>query len=233
MSVGSSEPERPEVNSVITPSVVMRPILPLPVSVNQSAPSGPAAIALGSLPDVRPLVNSVITPSVVIRPMTAGLLPTNQRFPSGPAVMSHGSPGVRPTSNSVAKPPGDTRAIAPSPPASATQTLPSGPAVIPRGPLPSRAPGKSVTTADGVMRPKVLSTSWVNQRLPSAAGAMSQAPTFTRRPSLNSVTHGSDAVAVPLPKAATNAASPAQMPVRRRTCPVSTTERAAWNVRPL
>ncbi len=212
---------------MITPSVVTRPILPLSVSVNQSAPSGPAVIALGSLSELRPLVNSVITPSVVIRPMTAGLLPTNQRFPSGPAVMSHGSPGVRPTSNSVPRPPGDTRAIAPSPPASATQTLPSGPAVMPRGAPPRSPPGKSVTTADGVIRPNVFSTSCVNQRLPSAAGAMSHAPTFSSTPSLNSVTHGSWAVAVPVPKAAKNAASPAQMPVRRRTCPVSTAERAA------
>jgi hypothetical protein len=141
--------------------------------------------------------------------------------------MSQGSPAVRPTSNSVATPAGVTRAIAPSPPASATQTLPSGPAVIPRGPPPSRAPGKSVRTADGVMRPNVFSTSCVNQRFPSAAGAMSQAPTFTNRPSLNSVTHGSCAAAVPVPKAATNAASPAQMPVRRRTCHVSAAGSAA------
>src|SRR5271167_3195111 len=36
-------------NSVMAPSVVMRPILSIPVSVNQTLPSGPAVIPLGKL----------------------------------------------------------------------------------------------------------------------------------------------------------------------------------------
>ena len=35
-------------NSVMTPAVVIRPILPASVSVNQSAPSGPLAMPLGA-----------------------------------------------------------------------------------------------------------------------------------------------------------------------------------------
>ena len=49
MSCGSLLPEIPLENSVITPAVVMRPILPASASVNQSAPSGPLAMAVGPL----------------------------------------------------------------------------------------------------------------------------------------------------------------------------------------
>src|SRR5438477_281535 len=58
------------VNSVMTPSVVIRPIL-LPAnasSVNQRAPSGPVVMPTGALPAVG-TVNSVMTPPVVIWPI--------------------------------------------------------------------------------------------------------------------------------------------------------------------
>jgi hypothetical protein len=54
--------------SVITPAVVMRPILLPPYSVNQSAPSGPAVIDCGSLLAVG-TGYSVIAPAVVMRPI--------------------------------------------------------------------------------------------------------------------------------------------------------------------
>ena len=62
MSAGSSLPDRPLLNSVITPAVVIAPILPVACSVNQSRLSGPLTIELGSAPSLRPSVNSVIEP---------------------------------------------------------------------------------------------------------------------------------------------------------------------------
>ena len=77
-------------NSVMTPAVVIRPILeeerPERRSVNQRLPSGPTAIAsiwalaVGT-------ANSVMTPAVVIRPILLPLYSVNQRAPSGPAVI--------------------------------------------------------------------------------------------------------------------------------------------------
>ncbi len=60
---------------------------------NQSAPSGPAAIATGKSMPVP--VNFWVTPAVVIRPIEAlvtGWRPkfVNQRAPSGPAAMAVG-----------------------------------------------------------------------------------------------------------------------------------------------
>jgi hypothetical protein len=72
-------------NSVIPPEVVIRPILP-DCSVNQRAPSGPAAMPLGWLPSSG-TGNSVTTPAVVIRPILLLSSSVNQRSPSGPAAM--------------------------------------------------------------------------------------------------------------------------------------------------
>src|SRR6266536_5921868 len=55
-------------NSVMTPPVVIRPILG-PPSVNQRAPSDPAVMAL-ALANAVGMVNSVMTPAVVIRPIS-------------------------------------------------------------------------------------------------------------------------------------------------------------------
>src|SRR5437588_13074335 len=55
-------------NSVILPSVVIRPILPLTDSVNHSAPSGPVVIPPALLVSGGS-VNSVTAPLVVIRPL--------------------------------------------------------------------------------------------------------------------------------------------------------------------
>ena len=94
---------RPSLNSVKTPSGVMRPIAPgSPFSVNQRLPSGPAAMSVGAMFGVRPMPFSVMTPSVVMRPMRPGAADSvNQRLPSGPAVIALGSLfGVRPVLNS-------------------------------------------------------------------------------------------------------------------------------------
>ena len=53
-------------NSVITPLVVIRPILLEPFSVNQRLPSGPGAMPQG-MADLVGTANSVIEPPVVIR----------------------------------------------------------------------------------------------------------------------------------------------------------------------
>jgi len=78
------------VNSLIAPAVVIRPILLPWCSVNQSAPSGPAVMPWGPLPGVG-TVNSVMTPVVVIRPILLPLYSVNHNAPSGPAVISKGS----------------------------------------------------------------------------------------------------------------------------------------------
>src|SRR5215813_694015 len=112
-------------NSVITPPVVIRPIL-LALSVNHRAPSGPSVIPEGS-PDAVGTGYSVNTPEVVTRPI---LLPTssvNHNAPSGPDTIVVGElPEVGGT-NVVATPDVVIRVI-PLPPAN--QRFPSGPVVM-------------------------------------------------------------------------------------------------------
>jgi len=79
------------VGGAMAAPVVMRPIwLPLD-SVNQRAPSGPAAIPKGS-PLAVGIANSVMTPAVVIFPIFEEERPerrsVNQRLPSGPAAIA-------------------------------------------------------------------------------------------------------------------------------------------------
>src|SRR5260370_14678403 len=81
-------------NSVITPAVVMRPILPgtdslAKPSVYHSTPSDPVVINWGTL-GVVGILNSVITPAVVMRPMLPVLNSVNHNAPSGPVVMTSG-----------------------------------------------------------------------------------------------------------------------------------------------
>ena len=105
MSVGSSAAGQPGGELGDHAAVVIRPMRPLAVSVNQRLPSGPAVIALGSLPRAEAV--GELGDHAIRRDAsrsTAGLLSTNQMLPSGPAAMSHGSPGVRPTLNSVTRP---------------------------------------------------------------------------------------------------------------------------------
>ncbi len=90
-----------KLNSVTTPAVVIRPILP-GTPVNQSAPSGPAAIAVGwgvvlAVPGGDPAgggtsgrAKLVTTPDGVMRPMRPAPVSVNQRFPSEPVAISSG-----------------------------------------------------------------------------------------------------------------------------------------------
>jgi len=79
------------VYSVTVPDVVVRPILLVLNSVNQSAPSEPTAMSNGQLLAVG-TGYSVIAPVVVIRPIlfAVPLYSVNQSAPSGPAVMPIG-----------------------------------------------------------------------------------------------------------------------------------------------
>jgi hypothetical protein len=75
---------------VITPAVVMRPILLLKNSVNHSAPSGPAAMSKGLLLAVESVDDSLMTPAVVMRPILLPRISANHSAPSGPAVIPKG-----------------------------------------------------------------------------------------------------------------------------------------------
>src|SRR5262249_3069366 len=75
-------------NSVITPAVVIRPILLVSFSVNHSAPSGPVVIS--QVPRPVGIGNSVITPAVVIRPILLAPFSVNHSAPSGPVVIPRG-----------------------------------------------------------------------------------------------------------------------------------------------
>src|SRR5208283_1029706 len=112
---------------------VIRPIRPgFADSVNHKLPSGPTAMPKDSLFGVNPLLNSVTAPLVVIRPIAPSPPDSvNHRSPSGPVVIIAGALPLG-NENSVADPPGVTRAILLTP-ASVSQRLPSGPVAIPNG----------------------------------------------------------------------------------------------------
>ena len=76
-------------NSVITPAVVMRPILFFEVSVNHIAPSGPLVIPSGNAATVGSAY-SVTVPLVVVRPTLLMLFSVNHNAPSGPLAISNG-----------------------------------------------------------------------------------------------------------------------------------------------
>src|SRR5262249_23998035 len=76
-------------DSVMAPTVGIRPILPAVVSTNHNAPSGPAVIPVGSLFGVG-TVYVVKVPSVAMRAIVLVTgPPVNHNAPSGPAVMIH------------------------------------------------------------------------------------------------------------------------------------------------
>src|SRR5262245_14145619 len=74
---------------IVVPLVVIRPILLPTCSVNQIAPSGPAAMPEGALLAVG-ATNSVIEPAVVIRPILLPTFSVNHRLPSGPDAIANG-----------------------------------------------------------------------------------------------------------------------------------------------
>ena len=135
-------------NSVTWPSVVIRPMRSAAVSVNHSAPSGPAAMPNGPQSGVGS-ANSCTLPSVVIRPMRCARYSVNQSASSGPAAMIV---GPQPGSSRwrVGSPPGTNRPISPLW-TIVNHSAPSGPVVTAYGPLPASATTYSrMTTA--VMR---------------------------------------------------------------------------------
>lgn len=75
--------------SVTDPSVVRRPMRSTAVSVNHSAPSGPAAIPKGPHRAVGS-ANPVMWPAVVILPIRCARYWVNHSAPSGPVVMTVG-----------------------------------------------------------------------------------------------------------------------------------------------
>ena len=89
MPKGRWPQHEPSEYSVITPAVVIRPILPEPSSVNHRLPSGPAVIPQGNA-DAVGTVNSVIEPPVVIRAIRSPDDSVTQRLPSEPVVMLTG-----------------------------------------------------------------------------------------------------------------------------------------------
>ncbi len=129
---------------MITPSVVIFPILFPSVSVNQRLPSGPVAMPSG-WPGAVGIGNSVITPAVVMRPILLPSCSVNQMLPSGPTVMVSGRLAAVGTGNSVKTPAGVILPIL-LPTCSANQRFPSGPVTIPSGSLPSVGMGVSVMT---------------------------------------------------------------------------------------
>ena len=77
-------------NSVMVPSVAMRPILWPLFSTNQRLPSGPSVMPSGEAAAVG-TGNSVKTPAGVMRPILFLPCSVNQRLPSGPEVMNWAS----------------------------------------------------------------------------------------------------------------------------------------------
>src|SRR5258706_403686 len=132
-------------NSVITPAVVMRPILS-PSSVNHSAPAGPVVMPAGAGTG-----NSVITPAVVMRPILPANSSVNHSAPSGPCVMPPRSWLLADgTTNSVITPAVVMRPILLAND-SVNHSAPSGPVVMLQG------PPSTVATANSV---KVTASAW-------------------------------------------------------------------------
>ena len=87
------------------PVVETRPILLAPSSdsVNQSAPSGPAATAAGRLAAVG-IANSVMLPVIVMRPILSVACSVNHSAPSGPRAIPAGALKAVGGANSVKLP---------------------------------------------------------------------------------------------------------------------------------
>jgi hypothetical protein len=101
----------------------------VPLSVNQTFPSGPGAIPSGMLPAFKPLLNSLIACVAGLIIPTALVVPgsLNHMFPSVPIAIDRTAlPGFRPLVNRVTVPP---VVICPTAPfRSLNQRFPSGPA---------------------------------------------------------------------------------------------------------
>jgi hypothetical protein len=108
--------------------LVIRPMRPLLGAVNQSAPSGPVAIAsrCPQFPLDKVQGYSVIEPAVVMRPILP-ISSVNHRAPSGPAAIPIGEELWEGSGNSLTTP---DVVIRPMVPFSVNQSAPSDPAAI-------------------------------------------------------------------------------------------------------
>src|SRR5579863_6433798 len=154
-------------NCVITPAVVIRPIVLLSPA-NQRAPSGPVVIPKASMmpPTIAGIANSVTAPAVVMRPIRLNPGSVNQSAPSGPNVIPKGVLPPAGIWNSLNVPAVAIRPILPAFP-SVNQSAPSGPAVIPLGKLFPVGTANSVRLPPVVMRPILFPTCSVNHNAPS------------------------------------------------------------------
>ena len=162
---------------VSTPAVVMRPILFVLPSPNQSAPSAPATIGPGSESAVGS-VNSVMTPAVVIRPTLFAPDSVNHSAPSGPAVMLATKAFAVGSGYSVTVPSTPSRPIA-SPRDSANHSAPSEPSTMSLG----NAPGVTGYDVCEPSRPSLTIDDWSRLETHSApwAEAMPVAPPPTSK----------------------------------------------------
>jgi hypothetical protein len=130
-------------NSVMTPVVVILPILLPTVSANHRLfdcagfGSGPETMAFGLLPGVG-IAYSVNAPATVRRPIRLPVNSVNQIAPSGPTVGSHGTLLGCGISCSASSTPAVLMRPTRFPACSVNHRLPSGPATIPSGRLPVR-----------------------------------------------------------------------------------------------
>src|SRR5262249_6464534 len=120
-------------NSVTTPVIVIRPILPPAPSVNHRAPSGPVVMPSGpGDPGTANSTSCKLSAVAVVgmRPIFFDVNSVNHSAPSGPVVMECKMPSAL-IGNSVMLPPVVIRPILP--PASVNHSAPSGPVVIAEG----------------------------------------------------------------------------------------------------
>ncbi len=160
-------------NSFKTPRAVIRPILPLFVSVNQILLSGPLTIliapALGAL-----IENCLNTPCGVTLPILFAVLSMNHKLPSGPLVMPANPALAVGTVNSRRSPASVIRPILLLP-NSVNHMAPSGPTVMSTGPAVWMFAGlgmlKRVSIPVGVNLTIALDAGSVIQILPSGPAA--------------------------------------------------------------
>jgi hypothetical protein len=150
--------EKVATDSVIVPSVVIRPILPDVSSVNQRASSAPEVIQARPLDDVG-TGYSVTIPKVEMRPMLLPEYSVNQSAPSGPLVIAPSELEAVGTAYSVRAPAGVIRPILLAV-ASVNQSAPSGPATIEFGPLPAVGIVYSVNVGGACVQPRTAQT-WI------------------------------------------------------------------------
>ncbi len=163
-------------NSVMTPSGVMRPILPAANRPNQMLPSAPSAIARGWLSGVG-MRNSVISPAGVMRAICPARCSENHILLSAPSAMMRGELSSVGTSNSTRPVPSGFMRPMRLPLLCVNQTVPSGASAIVVGPLAGRGSANSVISPVAVKR-----SSGPSQRCCADAHPATSVATITHSP---------------------------------------------------